>query len=198
MYNGDPNEETAQQIIKIYEYQQDYPKLMLFLERCGCNNELLLRLYIESGMYDKASVVAKKLYEKTYNPEYLAQSAIYNYENLRKHITKKELHTIINELTQAVNMDPKPLYLNYLGYLLIEHNIHIKKGIAYVRQALKKEPDSAYYIDSLALGYYKLHECKRAYRLIKRVVHDIGLTNREVREHYNMILKCVRKQAKKR
>jgi tetratricopeptide (TPR) repeat protein len=190
MYNMAPTQSLEEHIVKIYEYQQDYPQLMLFLQRCGCNNELLLRLYIDARLYDKAAVVAKTLYDKTYDPSYLAQSAMYRYESLKSKATKKQLKSIIKELKSAVSLEPKPLYLNYLGYLMIEHGIDIKQGMDYVRQALKHEPDSAYYIDSLALGYYKLHHCKEAYRLIKRVVRDVGLSNPEVRKHYNMIKKC--------
>ncbi len=190
MYDTAPTKALAKQIIKIYQYKQNYPKLMLFLQRCGCNNELLLKLYVDVGMYNKASVVAKKLYHKTYNPTYLAQSAMYEYEYLQGNIMKDKLKILVKELKKVISIDPKPLYLNYLGYLMIKYNLHVKEGILYVKRALKAEPDSAYYLDSLAFGYYKLHNCTKAYRLIKRVIDDIGLKNKEIREHYEMINSC--------
>ena len=193
MYNVNPSQKLANDIINIYEYKQNYPQLMLFLQRCHCNNKLLLSLYVYSNMYDKASQIAKSLYNKTDNANYLAQSAMFEYESIKQKATKKQLANIIRELKTAVSYNPKPIYLNYLGYIMIKHNIELKQGIEYVKQALKKEPDSAYYIDSLALGYYKLHECKKAFMLIEKVKRDIGLQNIEIEHHYENIKSCEEK-----
>lgn len=193
MYNTNPSKKIANEIINIYEYTQNYPQLMLFLQRCHCNNKLLLSLYVYSNIYNKASEVAKELYKKTDNANYLAQSAMFKYESIHKKITNKQLKSIIDELKQAVSYEPKAIYLNYLGYIMIKHNIDIKQGITYVQQALKQDPGSAYYIDSLALGYYKLHKCQKAYRLIEQVKHDIGLGNNEIKDHYRLINSCKEK-----
>ena len=193
MYNINPSKKIAKDIVNIYEYTQNYPQLMLFLQRCHCNDKFLLSLYVYSNMYDKAADVAKSLYKKTYNANYLAQSAMFEYESLQSKATSKQLADIVHELKKAVSYDSKAIYLNYLGYLMIEHDIDIKQGIRYVKMALKKDPDSAYYIDSLALGYYKLHDCQRAYRLIEKVKHDIGLKNSEINSHYMMIHSCKEK-----
>ncbi|MBU0633283.1 hypothetical protein KKA17_11660 [bacterium] len=192
LYEIEPSDEVAQNIIKLYGYQKDYSKLMFFLEECNCDNDLLLQLYVEGKLYDKASDLAKKLYAQNYDPQYLAQSAIYKYESLDKKKDKKSIIKILKDLKDAVDLDPRAQYLNYLGYLMIEHNLNVKEGMDYVREALKEEPNSAYYLDSLAWGYYKLHQCTKAKTIMDQVVKDIGLKDVEAKEHFDAIDKCIK------
>ena len=91
----------------------------------------------------------------------------------------------------------KTLYLNYLGYILIDHNIDVKKGMDYVKKALKNEPNSAYYLDSLAWGYYKLGNCKRADAIMQKVVALGEGDQPEVKEHIEMIKKCLQNSKKR-
>lgn len=196
LYAIEPSDEVAQNIIKLYGYQKNYAKLMIFLEESHTNNELLLQLYVDAKFFDKASVLAKKIYDENFTPSYLAQSAIYKYESLGSKIDEKSLKTVLTQLKDAVEADPKATYLNYLGYLMIEHNIELEKGIAYVKEALKKEKDSAFYLDSLAWGYYKLHKCKEAKKIMDKVVKKIGLDEPEIKEHAKAINQCIKEKRK--
>ena len=194
LYDLAPSDELAQSIIKLYVYKKDYYKLMLFLENSGANDPLLLQIYGEAKVYDKAAVLAKKLYDKSFDTQYLAQSAMFRYEEMPKNVSKKELTPILEDLKTAVVDKPNPIYYNYIGYLMIEHNIDVKQGIEYVKNALKTEPDSAYYLDSLAWGYYKLHECKSAKKIMDQVVDKIGAAEEEVKGHQDAINKCVQEE----
>ncbi len=192
LYTIDPSDEVAQNIIKIYGYQKNYSKMMLYLEDCHCNDELLLQLYVDVKLFDKASVLAKKLYEESFTTQYLAQSAIFKYESMGKKIDKKSLDIVYKDLSEAVEADPKAVDLNYLGYLMIEHDMDVSKGVSYVQEALKLEKDSPYYLDSLAWGYYKLHKCKEAKAVMDQVVAKIGSDEPEIKEHSEAINKCIK------
>jgi tetratricopeptide (TPR) repeat protein len=98
--------------------------------------------------------------------------------------------SVIEKLTEVLSIEKKPLYLNYLGYILLDHSIDIKQGMKYVREALKMEPKSAFYLDSLAWGYYKLGNCKKALSIIKKVRKLEGGDDNEVLKHFNIIKKC--------
>ncbi len=196
LYAIEPSDEIAQNIIKLYGYQKNYSKLMFFLEEYRVNDELLLQLYVEAKFFDKASVLAKKIYDAHFAPEYLAQSAIYKYESLGKKIDAKSLQTVLTQLKDALDAEPKATYFNYLGYLMIEHNIELEKGIAYVKEALKLEKDSPFYLDSLAWGYYKLHKCKEAKIIMDQVVEKIGLDEPEIKEHVKAIHQCKKEKRK--
>jgi tetratricopeptide (TPR) repeat protein len=106
-----------------------------------------------------------------------------------KNKDKKSLESVIKEFESAIDKSDNPLFLNYYGYILIDHDIDVKKGIKYVKEALKKEPDSPYYLDSLAWGLYKINECKEAKEIMQRVL-DM-MKEKEVIEHMNEIKKCL-------
>jgi len=185
---------SAQEAMKLYAYQNNVPKLKLLLEKSNINDPALLELYVREKQFDKASDLAKKLYKKDQNPLYLAQSSVFAYEAAKNKNDPKLLSEVINGLKSANSELESPLYLNYLGYLMIDHDMNITEGMEYVKRALDKEPNSPFYIDSLAWGHYKLGECVDALRLIKQVESMIGTNEDEVRDHLKAIEKCKTKE----
>ncbi|MCX6074132.1 MAG: hypothetical protein NTY39_07430 [Campylobacterales bacterium] len=186
----------AKEAIKIYVYQQNFDKLNLLLEKSGVNDPLLLELYVRDKQFDKASLLAKKLYKQDQNPLYLAQSSIFSYEASTNKSDPKLLEEVVEGLKQVNSEINDPMYLNYLGYLMIDHDLNVTEGMGYVDRALKIQPDSAYYLDSLAWGHYKKGECVQALKLIKQVESMIGSDESEVKEHLNAIEKCEIKEKK--
>ncbi len=194
-YKVHANDEIENKIIQLYTYKKDYVGLESFLESNGIRNDILLEIYSTTKEYKKASKLAYKLYDQTSNIDYLAQGALYEYESYKKP-PKKVVHDVIRKLEEVVREKPTGLYLNYLGYLLIDHDVDVKKGMRYVRKALKKKSDSAYYLDSLAWGYYKLGSCKRAKKVFNKVVKLEGGDDPEVRKHIEKVDRCLSKRKK--
>lgn len=195
MYQKNKNEDLLNKIIQIYMYKKDYIALEEFLKKNKVDNEILLELYITTKQFKKASSTAYNLYEKTKNVDFLAQASIYEYEGMEKK-TLKNLQKIVQNLKKVIKEKPKALYLNYLGYLLIDHDMDINQGIIYVKQALKEKPNAAYYLDSLGWGYYKLGECKKADKIFSRVRKLEGGDEKEIQEHYKKILECIKGRKK--
>ncbi len=196
MYELEKNSDIANKIVQVYVYQKDYIKLMGFLKRSESDDELLLRMYINVKNYKAASSLANKLYSQTGDINYLGQSAIFEYESSDNKNDKEMLDRVVLKLKEVVEIESVPLYLNYLGYLLIDHSIDIKDGIRYIKEALKFNENSAFYLDSLAWGYYKLHECKKATKIINRVQTLDGGDDQEVLNHVEAIKKCKNKKGK--
>jgi predicted Zn-dependent protease len=194
-YKVDKRYEVAQKIIQIYNYKKEYIKLIDFLKENDVENELLLRLYLQIKNYKKAYVLAKAIYEETEDIDYLAKSAIYEYESLTK-VDKKSIRGVIEKFKKVIKNNPSPLYLNYYGYLLIDHDIDIKKGIGYIKKALLIKPNAPYYLDSLAWGYYKLHRCKKAKKIMNKIITLDGGDNQEILSHIKKIDKCINKKGK--
>jgi len=194
LYEIDQNEQVAQKIVQIYGYTKDYIKLISFLEESKTDDKLLLQMYMQVKNYKKAAPLSQKLYNETANISYLAQSAIYEYEGSDNKNDAKMHKRVIEKLKNVVLVEPKALYYNYLGYIMIDHSIDVKAGMVYIEKALEEQPDSAYYLDSKAWGYYKLGECKKAYKLMKKVVDMEGGNEKEVQDHYKIIKKCKRKK----
>lgn len=198
LYLLDPNEELAEKIVQIYMYKRDYMHLIDFLEESKSDDAMLLQLYSSAHSYKKASALANKLYEKTADVNYLGQNAIYEYESAEDKNSKILLHKVVDKLEKVIAIDKSPIYLNYLGYILIDHKVDVKKGMGYIREVLKLEPDSAYYLDSLAWGYYRLGNCKEAKRVMQKVLKLEGGDNSEVIDHVKKIDLCIKNKKGKK
>lgn len=194
LYEFDKTPQLASKIIQYYSYKRDYLNLMTFLEESGSDDEVLLQLYSTSKNYAKAQPLADRLYEESSDINYLGQSAIFEYEGSKDNSNKKVLDSVINKLTKVISLDPQPVYLNYLGYILIDHSVDIKKGMSYIDKVLELQPNSGYYLDSKAWGYYKLGDCKKAQDIMNHVVKLEGGTDDEVKEHVQKIEQCLKKK----
>lgn len=192
LYAIDSSDEVSKRIIQIYGYQKEHIKLMNFLEESKSDNKILLELYISLKNYKKAYPLAYKLYQESGEINYLGQSAIFEYESSLDKESKEMLERVTSRLKSVVSVEEIPLYLNYLGYLLIDHTLDIKLGMEYVQKALKVDSNSAYYLDSLAWGYYKLGQCKKANTLIQKVLKLKGGDEAEVISHAKSIKKCIK------
>ena len=166
------------------------PQLRQFLERTGSNDPLLLKIYMSEKLYTKAIALSGRLYDETGDVDYLGQNAIYRYEAAKDKNDTKLLDSVIGDLKKVVEVKEEGYYLNYLGYCMIEYDRDVEGGIGYVKRALALEPDSGYFLDSLAWGYYKQGRCQEAQALMERVVEIMGSEDPEVKAHLKAINKC--------
>lgn len=192
IYKETPTKDVAQKVVQLYIYKRDFKGLEEFLLQSKSDDELLLSLYAKNEEFLKAKNLADELYAKTNRVEFLAQSAMYEYENAKDKKDKALLERVSSALEFVIKSDRNPMHLNYLGYLLIDHNIDIARGMELVKEALKENEDSIYYLDSLAWGYFKMHKCKDAKKIMDKVVELGGDDNDEVKLHIKEIEKCLK------
>ena len=197
-YELDSSSEVSKQIVQLYTYKKEFIKLIGFLENNGSDNALLLQLYVGSRNYKKAYPLAKKLYEESGDIKYLGDSAIYEYESSENRDDKKMLERVCKKFEELLSQERATLYLNYYGYILIDHDVNVLKGIDLVKEALKSEPNSSFYLDSLAWGYYKLGECKESLSIIRKVLTLEGGDDPEVLKHFKAIKKCIKNKKGKK
>ncbi len=181
------NKAYNEYLIEIYMYQKKYDKAIKMLEDDN-NLQKLMKVYAGKGDFLNASKTAKKLYKEDNNAEFLALEAIYEYEYLSKISNFTTLDSVLKKFKIVLASINKAEYLNYYGYLLIDHNIDVKDGILQVQKALKLKPKSSAYLDSLAWGLYKDNRCKEAYEIMKKLVSDSE--DAEIIKHYKIIKKC--------
>lgn len=180
---------SAHKIVEIYKYKGDIKGAISFLEQSGYSPETLIDLYAYQKDYKKAKYLSYKLYKETNNIDFLAWSTIFTYENSKD--KKSVLKEVSDNFQTVMESSTNPLYQNYYGYLLIDHDIDIEKGIELVKKALIQEPESIYYLDSLAWGYYKLNRCDEALEIMESVYQN-NKDEDEIAEHYNKIKECVK------
>jgi len=197
LYSNYPSQEVADAIVHIYSYQNDMVHLKQFLEQHHTDDTLLLKLYINTKAYTAASALAEKLYEQSGDSAYLGQSAIFAFEAAGDKRDPKLIAEVVGKLKTAVKSEKDPLILNYLGYLLIDNDVNPAEGIVYVKEALKQEPTSPFYLDSLAWGYYKLGRCKEADATMKKALKAMGdEQDPELEKHIKAIGECMKRGRK--
>ena len=60
------------------------------------------------------------------------------------------------QFRKALEIDPQnPAVLNYLGYMLVDHDQKLQEALKMIRQAVLLEPQNYAYLDSLGWAYYK-------------------------------------------
>ncbi len=183
----------AKSLIELYAYQKDYRNAILFLKKTKFDDEILLEIYTAKKDYKRGYRLAQKLYHDTGDLEFLAKSAILEYEG-SKNKSKKLLKDVLKKFEDSVYQINRPLFYNYYAYLLIDHDINVNKGLKLVQKALKEEPKSLFYIDTLAWGYYKKHQCQKAYKLLKPYESD--QTQPEIIDHIDKIKQCIKDKTK--
>jgi tetratricopeptide (TPR) repeat protein len=175
---------TIIEILKL----NDIKSAIIFLEENNIYDIRLLSLYHQNKEYDKALLLTRKLYLKTKDIKFLAQLATLEYELSSS--KKDVLNTVIANFNIVLDKSDNPSYQNYFGYILIDNDIDISRGIKLVNMALKQDPDNIAFQDSLAWGYYKLHQCKKAMNIIQGISDSFGLDDKELQKHYKVIKEC--------
>lgn len=183
--------ERTRGLLVRYISQKNLNEAIIFLETENIKDNLLLALYRTVNDTKKAYELLNYLYSKTNNLDYLAQIAILEFElaSDKKIVIPEVIAKFDKALGGGVN---KAMYQNYLAYLLIDYNIDIKRGLDLVAKALKQEPKNLAYLDTLAWGEYKSKNCKKAYDLMKDIVHEAGLEDNEIKQHWDKIKECTK------
>lgn len=183
------DEKYAKKVVELLSYRGNKKGAISFLKKTEYNDDLLMDIYVSAKDYENAFITASKIYKVTKNPLYLGKMAIFEYEK-SKNKDKKTLMSVAKKFEESVHKIGDPLYYNYYGYLLIDHDMDIKKGIEFVKKALTYEPESPYYLDSLAWGHYKMRDCEKALEIMKEVLKT--LKDQEVLNHYKLIEDCAK------
>ena len=184
--------ESSQYLVNALEvllYKEDYKGAKNLLKKYEFNDDLLSQIYAQLGEYKEAYALAEQLYELTDNKDYKAKMAIYKYEFSKT----KNIEQIIRLFEESVYELDNSVYYNYYGYILIDHDINIYKGLELVLKAYELNSKSPYIIDSVAWGYYKLKRCDEAMEWIDKITPEY-LEQKEFKAHYNKIKKCIKEK----
>lgn len=188
IYEKSGKREFAAMILDIYSYQKDYDGAIAFLEKSKIDDASLLELYVLKKDFQKASTLAKRLYHDSNDLHFLAQMAMIEYESKEDGNNPAVLKSVQKKFEKVVATLDVPAYNNFYGYILIDHEVDVKRGMALIKRALKKAPNAPYFIDSLAWGYYKQGECQKAYDTIYPIM--MMVKEPEIQGHFDTIKAC--------
>lgn len=72
--------------------------------------------------------------------------------------------------------------LNFIGYMLADHDTRLEEAERMIARALEQEPDNGAFVDSMGWVYYRLGRLEEARRLLERAAELTG-NDPVVREH---------------
>ncbi|MDE7316220.1 MAG: hypothetical protein K2N12_00575 [Helicobacter sp.] len=193
LYKQDANQDNLQLYLNILLINKHYTKAIELLEENPNQDKmLLLDLYREQKQPQKAMELARILFEETKEMRFITIEALLEYENLKQPITQKELlNPIVDKLKKVADSgEADDLIYNFLGYLLIDHQVNVEAGIGYVQKALEQQPDTPAYLDSLGWGYYYLNDCQKAREIFEKIPEQERDKEPEIKEHYERVKNC--------
>lgn len=163
------------------------------------DEEILFFLYEKNEKFGEAKDYALGLYEQKQDKKYMLIAAVMEFEDAMRggKVSKSTLSSVSKKFEQGLDDTSAALYLNYYGYLLIDYDLDIAKGINLVQRALRQEPNNLFYLDSLSWGYYKQGQCSDAWNVMLKTMHDKDFSSsKESQEHIKAIQRCM-SEAKK-
>lgn len=190
-YDKNPNDINAKNLIRIYMMENDTTKAGELAKNHKLDDNLMIDLYMMQKDYKNARILTKKAFKQTQDSTYLGILAIIDFEDASD--KKNVLPQVIENFKKSLKDRKNHMFYNYLGYLLIDFDVDIDEGIKYVNEALKLDPNNYAYIDSLAWGFYKKNDCENAKKIIDRISPTIIEQEDEVKEHLEIIKKCLKK-----
>jgi tetratricopeptide (TPR) repeat protein len=96
----------------------------------------------------------------------------------QKHIDAAE-----RQFRQALTLDPNnALALNYLGYMLADHDVKLNEALQLVQRAVQLDPENGAYLDSLGWVHYKLGQYGMAEQMLEKAITLIP-TDPTVHDH---------------
>jgi predicted Zn-dependent protease len=81
--------------------------------------------------------------------------------------------------------------LNNLGYMLIDRDIDVKRGVVLVDKALSHSPQEPSYLDSKAWGLYKTGKYEEALTILEKLASD-GMNANELWEHLAKVCEALK------
>ena len=208
IYTKNPTIPNAMNLMRVLIALKQFQEAHGIAQSFPFDQGLLLDLYVAQGDYHKAQKEAGYIYAQSKNPKFLALEAIYEF-SAQEQPTRKLAESVAKKLNEAITLRQAQVrkedqqqtpqdafFYNFYGYLLIDYEMDIKRGLEYVKKALVIEPYAFAYIDSLAWGYYKLGDCDRALKAFAQIPKDQIANNPELRVHSYQIQGVCKEQVK--
>ncbi|MDR0669873.1 MAG: tetratricopeptide repeat protein [Treponema sp.] len=101
--------------------------------------------------------------------------------------TRKNVKEALDFYEQALGMDENnTTAMNGLGYILVETDTDISRGLKLCRRAVDRKPQNAAYLDSLGWACFKNGDVLSARTWLRRAI-DLASGEREIQDHWRVV-----------
>ncbi|OLD57776.1 MAG: hypothetical protein AUI54_01530 [Acidobacteria bacterium 13_1_40CM_2_56_5] len=122
-------------------------------------------IYQRARKFDEAQNTLNQVLQRFPNEEqvYFMQGALYEKMN--------KVNDAEKAFRKALEFEKDdPAVLNYLGFMFADHGIKLDEALTMIQKAVKSDPTSGAYLDSLGWAYYKLNRLDLAEEYLKKAV----------------------------
>ncbi|MCL2101068.1 MAG: hypothetical protein FWH22_05080 [Fibromonadales bacterium] len=151
-------------------------EILTSLKKYSEANEVLLTIFFMDSLGGNSSAIALRI--------------AHNFE-LMNNVT-----TAIVWLEQLLSREPENhIAMNNLGYMLIDRDLDVEKGITLVDKALVLSPEEQSYLDSKAWGLHKIGKHKEALEILEKLA-AAGMDVKELWEHLAAVCEALNLEEK--
>jgi tetratricopeptide (TPR) repeat protein len=102
--------------------------------------------------------------------------------------SQKQYQKAIGFYEKALELDENnATAMNGLGYILVDTDADITRGLRFCRKAVDRKPQNAAYLDSLGWAYFKCGETMEARSWLRRAM-DIAPHHQDIRDHMRAVV----------
>ena len=186
------NLELAYYLGLCYTKMERYDDALLYLEQVVTGGDNPLRIYQCRMTLAYIYVITKRSKMAEFELKRLANSG---FESAQLYATLAYAAWVQKRPKQAVEYYEKALdldennttALNGLGYVLVDSDLDLTRGLRSCKKAVDLKPNSAAYLDSLGWAYYKNGEILEARTWLRRAL-EAAPHHQEIRDHLKTVM----------
>ena len=190
-FSSEENVELAYYLGLCYTKLERYDDALLYLEQVVTSGQDLLRIYQCRMTLAYIYVITKRSKMAEFELKRLANNG---FESAQLYTTLAYAAWAQKHFKQAVDYYEKALELdgnnatalNGLGFVLVDTDIDLLRGLRCCKKAVDLKPQNAAYQDSLGWAYFKNGELLEARTWLRRAL-DAAPGQKEIKEHFRTI-----------
>jgi tetratricopeptide (TPR) repeat protein len=190
-FSGDENAELAYYLGLCYTKLDHYEDALLYLDQVISSGQNALRVYQCRMTLAYIYVITGKLKMAEFELGRLMKNG---FESVQLYTTlayaawiQRNPKEAVEYYERALDMDGNnTTAMNGLGYILVETNEDLIRGLRLCRRAVDRKPQNAAYMDSLGWAYFKSGEVLEARIWLRRAI-DLAPRHREIRDHWRVV-----------
>ena len=192
LFSTEDNMELAYYLGLSYTKLARYDEALLYLEQVVTSGQDALRIYqcrmtlayiyLITKRYRMAEFELNRLSTRGFESAQLYSTLAY------AAWSQKQFRQAVDYYEKALDLDgDNANALNGLGYVLVDSDIDILRGLKCCKKAIDLKPENPAYLDSLCWAYYKNGELLEARTWMKRAL-EAAPNHKEIKEHYKTVM----------
>jgi tetratricopeptide (TPR) repeat protein len=190
-FSGEDNAELAYYLGLCHTKLGHFEEALLYLEQVITQGQNVLRSYQCRMAISYIYVITKKNKMAEFELMRLQKSG---FESVQLYTTlayiawmQKNTMGALDFYERALEMDENnTTAMNGLGYILVETNDDLIRGLRLCRRAVDRKPQNAAYMDSLGWAYFKNGDIFGARTWLRRAL-DLGSREEEIQDHWRIV-----------